>query len=102
MTYSSTLMVRYADLVRQPISIDSFAGDEVRYSSEFEALEAELEKAQSLHASGPVDWLKIQENSEHILRHSSKDLRVAAWLTWALHLRESFAGLHAGLGLLPV
>lgn len=71
MTYSSTLMVRYADLVRQPISSDSFAGDEVRYSSEFEALEAELEKAQSLHASGPIDWLKVQENSEHILRHSS-------------------------------
>ncbi|KMN16710.1 type VI secretion system protein TssA [Pseudomonas weihenstephanensis] len=100
MTYSSTLMVRYADLARQPISSDNFAGDEVRYSSEFEALEAELEKAQSLHASGPIDWLKIQENSELILRTSSKDLRVAAWLTWALHLRESFVGLHAGLGVL--
>ena len=99
MTYSSTLMVRYADLARQPISSDNFAGDEVRYSSEFEALEAELEKAQSLHASGPIDWLKIQENSEQILRTSSKDLRVAAWLTWALHLRESFVGLHAGLGV---
>ena len=65
MTYSNTLMVRYADLVRQPISSDSFAGDEVRYSSEFEALEAELEKAQSLHASVPI------ENSGKQRAHSS-------------------------------
>ena len=93
MTYSSTLMIHYAAVARQPISNDSFAGEEVRYSSEFETLEAELEKAQSLHASGPIDWQKIQEVSELILRNSSKDLRVAAWLTWALHLRESFHGL---------
>lgn len=99
MTYSSTLMIHYAAVARQPISNDSFAGEEVRYSSEFETLEAELEKAQSLHASGPIDWQKIQEVSELILRNSSKDLRVAAWLTWALHLRESFHGLQAGLGV---
>ncbi|MFL1552095.1 type VI secretion system protein TssA [Pseudomonas sp. D47] len=100
MTYSSTLMIHYAALARQPISNEQFAGDEVRYSSEFEALEAELEKATSLHANGPIDWQKIQEHSELILRNSSKDLRVAAWLTWALHLRESFNGLQAGLGML--
>ena len=70
------------------------------FSSEYEALENELGKALSLHENGQTDWLKILENSEALLRAQSKDLRVAAWLTWALYQRESFPGLLAGLGLL--
>jgi type VI secretion system protein VasJ len=53
-----------------------------------------------VHESGQIDWLKIRENSENLLRTQSKDLRVGAWLTWALYQRESFQGLVAGLGLL--
>lgn len=100
MTYSSKLSLHYLELADQPISKDVFAGEDVRFSSEYEALENELGKALSLHESGQVDWLKILENSEVLLRTQSKDLRVAAWLTWALYQRESFSGLLAGLGLL--
>ncbi|BCX71257.1 type VI secretion system protein TssA [Pseudomonas izuensis] len=35
-----------------------------------------------------------------MLRTKSKDLRVSAWLTWALYQCESFQGLLAGLGML--
>ncbi|KTC63657.1 type VI secretion protein ImpA [Pseudomonas fluorescens ABAC62] len=72
----------------------------MRFSAEYEALEAELVKGQSIHGSGQPDWQMIVESSEHLLREHSKDLRVAVWLTWALYQRESFAGLLAGLGLL--
>ncbi|OLF51087.1 type VI secretion system protein TssA [Pseudomonas chlororaphis] len=100
MSYSSKLSAHYLDLAKVSISKESFAGEDVRFSSEYEALESELGKAQSMHESGQIDWLKILENSEALLRTQSKDLRVAAWLTWALYQRESFSGLLAGFGLL--
>ncbi|WP_311968386.1 type VI secretion system protein TssA [Pseudomonas baltica] len=100
MTFSGRLCTHYLALAKVPISSDSFGGEEVRYSSEYEALETELSKASSLHASSRIDWLKILEGSESILRTQSKDLRVATWLIWALHQRESFVGLLAGLGML--
>ncbi|GFM84849.1 type VI secretion-associated protein [Pseudomonas cichorii] len=100
MSYSSKLSAHYLELAKAPVSAESFAGEDVRFSSEYEALESELNKAQSMHESGQIDWLKIRENSEALLRTQSKDLRVGAWLTWALYQRESFQGLLAGLGLL--
>ncbi|HDS1733136.1 type VI secretion system protein TssA [Pseudomonas sp. BP8] len=100
MTFSSKLSAHYLELAQSPICKDSFAGEDVRFSSEFEALENELGKAQSLHESGQPDWHKVQTSSEALLLTQSKDLRVAAWLTWALYQRESFPGLLAGIGLL--
>lgn len=100
MSYSSKLSVHYLTLAKSAIGEQGFAGEDVRFSSEFEALESELAKAQSMHESGQIDWLKVQEVAEALLRTQSKDLRVAAWLTWALYQRESFPGLLAGIGLL--
>jgi type VI secretion system protein VasJ len=100
MTYSTKLSAHYLDLAKSSVSEEKFAGEDARYSSEYEALESELGKAQSMHESGQVDWLKIRETSENLLRTQSRDLRVGAWLTWALYQRESFPGLLAGLGLL--
>ena len=100
MSYSRKLSAHYLELARISISQENFTGEDVRFSSEYEALESELAKAQSMHESGKVDWLKIRENSESILRTQSKDLRVGAWLTWALYQCESFQGLLAGLGFL--
>lgn len=71
MTYSSKLSSHYLELAEQPISKDVFAGEDVRFSSEYEALENELGKALSLHENGQTDWLKILENSEALLRAQS-------------------------------
>lgn len=100
MTYSSKLTAHYLELASTPIEQGNFAGTDVRYSSEYEVLEGELGKATALHETGAIDWQKIRENSETLLRSHSKDLRVAAWLIWGLYQRESFAGLQAGFGLL--
>ena len=98
MSYSSKLSAHYLELAKVSVSKENFAGEDVRFSSEFEALESELAKASSMHESGQIDWLKIRENSENLLRTQSKDLRVGAWLTWSLYQRESFPGLLAGPG----
>ena len=100
MTYSSKLSAHYIELAKHPVSPEHFCGEDVRFSVEYEALEAELGKAHSLHESSQPNWLSILENSEVLLRSQSKDLRVAAWLTWALYQRESFSGLIAGVDLL--
>lgn len=100
MVYSDKLSAYYLKLARSPISVDCFAGEDMRFSAGYEALESELEKARSIHGNSQPDWQSVVDQSEALLRHESKDLRVVAWLTWALYQRESFSGLLAGLGLL--
>ncbi|MFJ3368170.1 type VI secretion system protein TssA [Pseudomonas sp. NPDC086251] len=100
MSYADTLYKHYLDLAKCAVLTESFAGEDSRFSNEIEALEQELAKASSMHQRGPIDWFKIREDSEAVLRTQSKNLRVAAWLTWALYECESFQGLLAGLGLL--
>lgn len=100
MNYSDKCLDYYLELARSPCSQTSFAGSDMRYSSEYEVLESELAKLQSMHGTRQPDWQKVREISECLLREHSKDVRVAVWLTWALHECESFPGLLAGLGLL--
>jgi len=100
MVHSEKLSSYYRELARTPCSPGSFAGNDVRFSSEFESVEAEIAKTHSLHGASSPDWQQVCDISERLLREQSKDLRVAVWLTWALHQRDSFAGLLAGLVLL--
>lgn len=100
MSYSEKLSTHYLAIARSPISQESFVGVDVRFSNEYEALEREVNKAGSMHGSSQVDWSKVIEGCEQLLRTQSKDLRVAAWLTWALYQCESYRGLLAGIGLL--
>src|SRR5690606_38159424 len=100
MTYSHKLAAHYLQVAQLSIGEDAFSGSDIRSCSEYELLESELGKATALHETAGTDWEKVGEISEAILRSQSKDLRVAAWLTWSLYQRESFAGLQAGLGML--
>ncbi|WLH54410.1 type VI secretion system protein TssA [Pseudomonas tolaasii] len=100
MVYSDKLYSHYVELARIPCSAEEFAGCDMRFSTEYELLEFELGKAQSMHVSSSPDWQKVNEIAERMLRVHTKDLRVVVWLTWALYQRFSFPGLLAGLGLL--
>ena len=90
----------YLDIAKRPVSPLDFAGSDVRYSAEFETLEAELGKSGSLHETTAIDWQKIRETSETVLTDLSKDLRVTVWLIWSLFQRESITGLGAGISML--
>ncbi|WP_395611365.1 type VI secretion system ImpA family N-terminal domain-containing protein [Pseudomonas sp. B22129] len=100
MVYSDKLYVHYIELARLPCVSGVFAGCDMRFSSEYETLEFELAKVHSIHGASMPDWSAVSEISERLLRDHSKDLRVAVWLTWALHQRFSYPGLLAGLGVL--
>ena len=45
MSYSSKLSAHYLELAKASVSKENFAGEDVRFSSEYEALESELGKA---------------------------------------------------------
>ena len=92
MTYSSQLFARLIELGKAPVFKDSFAGNDARFSNQFEALEREIGKSQSMSENNQIDWYVVHEQSEAMLRDQSKDLRAAVWLTWALYQRESFPG----------
>jgi type VI secretion system protein VasJ len=100
MTYSSERSAHFLSIVKTAISTENFCGEDVRFSNEYEALELEVNKAQSLIEGVKVDWQKVLDISETILRAQSRDLRVGAWLTWALYQKDSFAGLLAGVGMI--
>ena len=90
----------YLHIARSSICSEHLFGTDARYSPEYEQLEQELGKGGALHAAGEVDWDLIRRGCEALLLEQSKDLRVAAWLTWALYRQGALAGLLAGLGLL--
>ncbi|WP_295473405.1 type VI secretion system protein TssA [uncultured Pseudomonas sp.] len=100
MPYLGKLCSSYLQIAHCAVDENSVVGEDMRFSVEYEALEMELAKGQSLHPGVATDWQKVLEGSETLLRTRSKDLRVAAWLTWALYQCESFTGLLAGLGML--
>ncbi len=81
-----------------PVSTDAPAGVDARDTPEYEALEAEVRK---MDADGPlsVRWASVVADGLDFLRVRSKDLLVAAWVTYGLSRQESYRGLATGLGL---
>jgi len=82
-----------------PVSEAVPCGENIRYESVFEELEAELAKQESLN-SETVDWKHVSQISSKILKESSKDLLVGAYLAQALLINEGYSGLAVGLKIL--
>ncbi|KTS76609.1 hypothetical protein NS274_14910 [Pseudomonas oryzihabitans] len=100
MTLLPPLALHYMELGDQPIKADNFAGEDCRYSLEFERLETACHDTQALHRDLKPDWAATVEQATVFLQQQSKDLRVVVWLTWALRQIQGWAGLQAGLALL--
>jgi type VI secretion system protein VasJ len=73
------------------------SGREVRELEGFLALQAEIDRSQSISASGAVDWKKVQKLSEDLLDREGKDLLVACYLSVALTRTGGPPGFLAGL-----
>lgn len=82
-----------------PVSAEQPCGENVRYEADFEQLEAELAKQESLDAE-IVDWNVVVDLSSRIIKNSSKDLLVGSYLCNALLLNEAYTGLAVGLKIL--
>ena len=83
----------------QAIEGDTPAGVSARYEPEFEQLETELAKQESLAAES-VDWGKVVELATLITQNKSKDLLVAAYLARGLLETEDYPGFAVGLKII--
>lgn len=88
-----------AKLGIDPVSADAPAGVSVRYEPEFEQLQEEIAKLESVDAV-PVNWGEVVAVGTRILGENSKDLLVACYVCHGLFDRNGYAGLADGLTIL--
>ncbi len=84
-------------LGKDPIQPDQPAGAEIRYSPEYEALQAEMDKLSLPRLAGTMDWEKVVGQASALLADKSKDLLVASYLALALVYTKKVEGLITGL-----
>jgi len=87
-----------ANLGTTPIPGESPTGASVRYEPEYEKIQLEIEKLQSV-SQVPVHWREVVELATTILSQKSKDLLITAYLAGALLQENGYPGLTAGLGV---
>lgn len=87
-----------------PVSANNPCGDDLSFSPEFDRIhEARREDDPTLDygewesALKQADWKMVVADCESLLKHKTKDMRVAAWLTEGLIKTCGLAGLHRGL-----
>ncbi len=84
-------------LGKDPISTENPAGEDVKYTPEFEALQSEIDKLSVVTSgSGGVDWNHVLKLSESVLAEKSKNLLVAAYMAEALMKIRGFEGFVQG------
>ena len=83
----------------EPVSADTPAGVSVRYEPEFEQLQVEIAKLESVNAV-PVNWGEVVDVGTRLLSQKSKDLLVACYVCHGLYDRNGYAGLANGLTIL--
>ncbi len=88
------------DIAKQPIEAGDGVGEDLSYSPEYEALEAEIGKLSSPSASGTIDWARVVTTGTEILGSRSKDLTVACYLAVALTRARGLAGVAEGVHIL--
>jgi Uncharacterized protein conserved in bacteria len=95
-----------SDLVNQisnPISAENPSGNQLDEDPDFDRINTEIQKLESLHIGtdnvNPVDWESVVKISTSILIQKSKDLRVANWLCMGLFQRQGYNGLSIGFDI---
>jgi type VI secretion system protein ImpA len=90
-----------------PVSDASPCGDDMLFSSEFDAIQharrfddPSLDQGEWVTEIKEADWSFVVERSVALIATQTKDLRLAAWLTEALALEEGLKGLTQGYALL--
>jgi type VI secretion system protein ImpA len=95
-----------SDLLLAPISTASPCGEDLSFSTEFDAIQdmrraddPSLDQGEWVTDLKVADWPGVARTCEELLSKRTKDLRVAGWLVDAWARLRGFAGLHDGLAL---
>jgi type VI secretion system protein VasJ len=79
-----------------PIPGSSPAGQEARYDTAYEQLQAEIDKLTSVTQAGEVDWGHVVDLAADIIENKSKDFLAAAYMSVGLMHVQDFEGLSMG------
>lgn len=71
------------ELAINPISDSSRAGEDCRYDPEFEKLNAEINRQNSISDQGVTNWSAVKSLATEILKSKSKNLNAAVYLFYA-------------------
>jgi type VI secretion system protein ImpA len=89
-----------------PVPGDNSAGENQRYSQVYDEIREARKDVITYdpegkpHVEKKADWNKVVVLSIDALTQKTKDLQIAAWLTEALLIMESFDGFNAGLKII--
>lgn len=81
-----------------PIAGAAPTGENARYDPDYEALEAEVKKMESLTGEKPA-WPKVQELAQKLLSEKTKDVLVASYLGMAALQNSGFAALAQAIAI---
>ena len=87
------------DLALIPINESQACGINAKYEPDYEALETEIAKSQSL-SSESTDWDNVARYCENILRNVSKDFPTSCYYAYALTLKDGYQGMFNGFSLI--
>jgi type VI secretion system protein ImpA len=89
-----------------PISESSPCGEDLSFSTEFDAIaelrrqdDPTLDQGEWVTALKVADWPAVQARCSELLAKRSKDLRLAMWFGEAATLNQGYVGLQQGLDL---
>ena len=83
--------------ILEPISESSPCGSDYKYEDAYLALDAEIDKSNSMAEGVSTDWSKVLEDTKEILSNASKDTKVACWFIYASWKTSGVSGLQNAL-----
>src|SRR5512139_963061 len=92
-------LAEWREIGIKPVREDDPCGEPARYDPDFELLDAQIQKLESLSRE-PVDWNQVVALGRKILQQKSKDLLVTSYLALGLLQNEGFSGLSKGIACL--
>ena len=87
------------DLALLPISETDSCGINAKYEADYESLESEIAKSQSLNSES-TDWDQVAKYCKNILSSISKDYPTACYYAYSLTLKNGYSGMLDGFSLI--
>ena len=88
-----------SDKVLSPISESAPCGRDYKYEDLFLAIEAEIDKSNSMLEGVDTDWKDVSNRSLELLETATKDTKVFCWWVYSMYKTQSIYGLQQSLAL---
>ncbi|MDF1879734.1 type VI secretion system protein TssA [Sulfurimonas sp. MAG313] len=80
-----------------PLSDSLPCGTDFKYEDAFLAIEAEIDKSNSMLEGVSTDWNEVKRATLNLLKNSTKDIKVFSWWIYATWKQEGISGLEKSL-----